>query len=130
MRIKTNLTHLVDEATAEVGQGDALNEPGVQAEEVVDGVGVVPEAVLLGEDGEGGLQEGLEHVEEAGDAGAADEAELVDEDGAEVEEAGVGVARAVDAHHLRHEGTEDGLGLREQGGFDYKLDHYRAHRII
>ena len=123
------MTHLVDEATAEVGKGDALNEPGVQSEEVVDGVGVVPESVLLGEDGEGGLQEGLEHVEEAGDAGAADEAELVDEDGAEVEEAGVGVARAVDAHHLRHEGTEDGLGLRGQDCLDYILDHYSAHRI-
>ena len=72
---KLNLkkTHLVDKGAAEVGQGDALDEPGVEAEEVVDGVGVVPEAVLLGQDGEGGLQEGLEHVEEAGDAGAAEE---------------------------------------------------------
>ena len=66
-------THLVDKGAAEVGQGDALDEPGVEAEEVVDGVGVVPEAVLLGQDGEGGLQEGLEHVEEAGDAGAEPE---------------------------------------------------------
>ena len=55
-------SYLVDEAAAQVGEGDALDEPGVEAEEVVDGVGVVPEAVLLGEDGEGGL----EHVEEAG----------------------------------------------------------------
>ena len=48
-------SYLVDEAAAQVGEGDALDEPGVEAEEVVDGVGVVPEAVLLGEDGEGGL---------------------------------------------------------------------------
>ena len=35
-------TNLVDEAAAEVGEGDALDEPGVQPEEVVDRVGVVP----------------------------------------------------------------------------------------
>ena len=75
---------------------------------------VIPESVLLGEDGECGLEECLEHVEEALDAGAPHQAELVDEDGAEVEEAGVRVARAVDAHHLRHQRTQDGLGLMRE----------------
>ena len=41
-------THLVDEAAAEVGEGDALDEPGVEPEEVVDRVGVVPEQRYVG----------------------------------------------------------------------------------
>lgn len=52
--------------TLQEGHRRPLDEPRAQPEKVVDGVGVIEQAVLLLEHVERGLDEGLQHLDEAG----------------------------------------------------------------
>ena len=82
-----------------------LHEPRAQPEEVVHGIGMIPQPVLLLEQLESRLYESLQHVEETLDAVGVGSV-LVHEDATDVEEARVLVGR-VNSDDLTHQTLED-----------------------